>query len=47
MTLEEELLTHLRAFVPEGETKSRNIAIVAFYYGFGESAWPTLEQTGV
>jgi hypothetical protein len=47
MTLEEELLTHLSAVVPEGETKARNIAIVAFYYGFGESAWPTLEQTGV
>jgi hypothetical protein len=47
MTLEEELLTHLSAVVPEGETKARNIAIVVFYFGFGELAWPTLEETGV
>lgn len=46
ITLEEELLTHLDSAIPEGETKTRNIDVVAFFNGFGSSTWPTLEETG-
>lgn len=46
VTLEEELLTHLDSAIPEGETKTRNIDVVAFFNGFGSSTWPTLEETG-
>lgn len=46
MTLEEELLLHLYDVVADGENKSRDIDIVAFFNGFGSSIWPTLEETG-
>lgn len=45
MNVEEELLAHLAA-IPDGETKSRNVAVVTHFLGFGDQAWPTLEETG-
>ncbi len=46
LTLEEELLIHLDAVVPMGDTRDRNIDLVVFFHGFGGETWPTLEETG-
>lgn len=44
MLIEEELLSYLETNIREGENKARDKQIIAFYYGFGDVAWPTLEQ---
>lgn len=44
MLIEEELLAYLETSIREGENKARDKQIIAFYYGFGDVAWPTLEQ---
>lgn len=45
MYIEEELLDYLDLKISaKRKDKSRNIKLIAYYYGFGESPWPTLEQ---
>lgn len=47
MTIEDELIAFLESQISEraSPTKARNIEMVAFLYGFGDSPWPTLEET--
>ena len=47
MSIETELTDILRDRVREGDTKDRNIEMIAYHYGFRGHSWPTLEQTGV
>lgn len=44
MLIEEELLAYLETSLKAGENKARDKQIIAFYYGFGDVAWPTLER---
>lgn len=45
MYIEEELLDYLDTKISaKCKDKSRNIKLIADYYGFGDSPWPTLEQ---
>ena len=46
MTVESQLLCVLSARVREGETKGRNLELIAYYFGFRGHPCPTLEQTG-
>jgi hypothetical protein len=45
MNIEEELLTCLDKIIVSNANKSRDIEIVAHFFGFGEAQWPTLEST--
>lgn len=44
MHIEQELRQWLEQNISEKNQKSRNIEIVINYYGFGELAWPTLDE---
>lgn len=44
MSLEGHFKDFLRATIDDGETKSRNIEAIAYYYGMGDAPWPTLEE---
>ena len=44
-TVEQELRTFLSSNLKEGTNRERDIEVVAYYYGFGDSIWPTLEDT--
>lgn len=46
MNIENELINFLEKNIKDSENKHRNIQIVAYYYGFRGSDWPTLEETG-
>ena len=43
--MEVELIEFLEKRVKNGADKFRNIEIIAYYYGFRDAAWPTLEET--
>lgn len=45
MAIEDELIGYLEKTIKEKETKQRNIEIIAYFYGFRDSLWPTLEET--
>jgi len=45
MGIENELLSFLNLNIKEKDTKTRNIEIIAYYYGFRGSSWPTLDET--
>ena len=44
MLIEEELQQFLDHSIQSGNNKLRDKKIITFYYGFGESSWPTLEE---
>jgi hypothetical protein len=47
VNVEQELASWLDANIPEGkQNKSRDTQAVLLHYGFGDMAWPTLEQIG-
>jgi len=46
VSVEIELTDFLNRSVKELATKSRDIALVEYYYGLGEEVWPTYEATG-
>ena len=46
MLIEEELQQFLEGSMRAGENKLRDQKIITYYYGFDESAWPTLEEAG-
>lgn len=46
MSVEIELTDFLNRTVKELDNKSRDIALVEYYYGLGEDAWPTYETIG-
>ena len=46
MNIEDELISLLKDRIKENETKTRNIEVIAYYYGFRGSSWPTLDETG-
>ena len=45
MSIEVELIEFLEKRAKNSADKSRNIEIIAYYYGFRDAAWPTLEET--
>ena len=45
MNIEDELISFLKSHIRESDYKKRNINAIAYYYGFGVSSWPTLEDT--
>ncbi|WP_105180345.1 hypothetical protein [Pseudoalteromonas sp. T1lg21] len=45
MNIEVELIDFLEKNIKETTNKSRNINIIAYYYGFRGSDWPTYEET--
>ncbi len=45
MGIKNELLSFLNLNIKEKGTKTRNIEIIAYYYGFRGSSWPTLDET--
>lgn len=45
MSIENELIEFLEKRIKNSADKSRNIEIIAYYYGFRDAAWPTLEET--
>lgn len=45
MAIEDELIGYLEKTIKEKETKQRNIEMIAYFYGFRDSLWPTLEET--
>ncbi len=45
MNIEVELIDFLENNIRENTNKSRNIEIIAYYYGFRGSDWPTYEET--
>lgn len=45
MSIEVELIEFLEKRVKNNADKPRNIEIIAYYYGFRDAAWPTLEET--
>jgi hypothetical protein len=45
MSIEVELIEFLEKRIKNSADKSRNIEIIAYYYGFRDAAWPTLEDT--
>ena len=46
MSIETELINILRERIRGGETKDRNIELIAYHFGFRGHPWPTLEQAG-
>lgn len=47
MSVEKELRDYLNANLKELETKSRDIDLVLYFYGFGKDPWPTLEDAAI
>ncbi|WP_425069292.1 hypothetical protein [Reyranella sp.] len=45
MDIEEEFVLYVERKVPPGNTKARDVNLICYYFGFGDSAWPTLELT--
>ena len=45
MDIESNLLKVLDRILPNSSTKKRNTEIIAYFYGFRDTAWPTLEET--
>ena len=45
MNIQNELIYFLTRNLKESVNKTRNIGITTFYYGFGETSWPTYEET--
>ncbi|WP_438464296.1 hypothetical protein [Marinomonas sp. PE14-40] len=45
MNIEVELIQFLENNIKESRNKSRNIEIIAYYYGFRDAHWPTYEET--
>jgi hypothetical protein len=45
MDINQELLSYLENNIRDKDTKARNIAIIAYFYGFGKALWPTLDET--
>jgi hypothetical protein len=45
MNIEVELIDFLEKNIRENENKSRNIEIIAYYYGFRGADWPTYDET--
>ena len=45
MSIQTELAAFLERRIPAGDTKERNIDLIAHFYGFRDSPWATLEET--
>ena len=45
MSIESELISFLENRIPDIDTKDRNADLIAHFYGFRDSPWPTLEET--
>ncbi|MBN6535257.1 hypothetical protein JZM39_05620 [Acinetobacter pittii] len=45
MDIQNELECFLNINLKESPNKNRNIQITTFYYGFGDTSWPTYEET--
>ena len=44
--IEDSLLDFLETNLKETQAKDRNIRLINYFYGFSDSEWPTLEETG-
>ncbi len=47
MSIEKEIRDYLHANLKELDTKSRDIDLVLYFYGFGKDLWPTLEDAAI
>lgn len=47
MSIEKEIKDYLHANLKELDTKSRDINLVLYLYGFGKDLWPTLEDAAI
>lgn len=47
MSVEKELRDYLHANLKELNTKSRDIDLILYFYGFGKDLWPTLEDAAI
>lgn len=47
MSIEKELREYLHTNLKELDTKSRDINLVLYFYGFGKDLWPTLEDAAI
>jgi len=47
MSIEKEIRGYLHANLKELDTKSRDINLVLYFYGFGKDLWPTLEDAAI
>lgn len=47
MSIEKEIREYLHANLKELDTKSRDINLVLYFYGFGKNLWPTLEDAAI
>ena len=45
MSIQTELAAFLEPRLRDADTKDRNIDLIAHFYGFRDSPWPTLEET--
>ena len=45
MSIQTELATFLQRRIRDADTKDRNVDLIAHFYGFRDSPWPTLEET--
>ena len=45
MSIQTELAAFLESRIPDVDTRDRNIDLIAHFYGFRDSPWPTLEET--
>jgi len=47
MSVEKEIRDFLHTNMKELDTKSRNIDLILYFYGFGKHLWPTLEEAAI
>lgn len=47
MSIEKELREYLHTNLKELDSKSRDIDLVLYFYGFGKDLWPTLEDAAI
>jgi hypothetical protein len=47
MRIEKEIRNYLHGNLKELDTKSRDIDLVLYFYGFGKDLWPTLEDAAI
>ena len=47
MSIEKELILYLSSESKELSTKSRDIDLIIYYYGFSSNEWPTLEDAAI
>ena len=47
LNIEEELKSFLHENIKDNDQKSRDIALILFFFGFNDETWPTLEEAAL